>query len=143
MISQCGVLAYRDRDGGGFEILLITSRETKRWVIPKGNLMIGLSAHEAAAREAFEEAGVRGEVQSQPLGAYWYDKRLKDADAVPAKVEVFSMRVTAQEQNWPEKGQRDLCWFDTAAAADAVEEPELKALIRTFRPPERPPAPTA
>lgn len=115
--------------------LLITSRDTKRWVIPRGNPIAGLSPFLSAAQEAFEEAGVRGNVATEPVGSYVYDKRRKDGSAVPVEVGVYPMEVTREEEDWPERHQRDLAWFDPAGAVDAVEEPGLKALLASFRPP--------
>src|SRR5688572_6613863 len=129
MIRQYGVLAYDFREDGSPHILLITSRETRRWVIPRGNPIAGLSPAQAAAQEAFEEAGVRGEVEDRALGSYPYDKRRADGSTVPAEVEVFALRVSEELDRWPEKNQRERRWFTPAEAAEAVEEPELKALL--------------
>lgn len=134
MIEQYGALCYRDGDAG-LDLLLITSRETRRWVIPRGNAIAGLSPPEAAAQEAYEEAGVRGEVGSRPLGSYDYSKKRRDGSVVPARVGVFPLRVTEQSPDWPEKHQRELRWFAPEAAAAAVEEPELKAIILSFKSP--------
>jgi 8-oxo-dGTP pyrophosphatase MutT (NUDIX family) len=116
----------------GLEVLLITSRETKRWVIPKGWPMNGKAPHEAAAREAFEEAGIVGETAAEAVGAYPYDKRLKDGELRPCTVEVFPMRVTKHKRVWPEKKQRRRGWFAAEDAAERVDEPELADLIRAF-----------
>jgi two-component system phosphate regulon sensor histidine kinase PhoR len=129
MIRQYGVLAYDQGDDGGLRFLLITSRETKRWVIPRGNPIRGLSPSGAAAQEAWEEAGIRGAVEDRALGSYRYDKRRADGSYVPAEVEVFALAVGRLLDDWPEKGQRERRWFAPAEAAEAVEEPELKALV--------------
>jgi 8-oxo-dGTP pyrophosphatase MutT (NUDIX family) len=129
LIAQYGVIAWRKAETGAPEILLITSRETRRWVVPRGNPMPGLRPYEAAAEEAYEEAGVRGGVQPEPLGCYHYDKRLKSGAAVPAEVHLFPMVVTEEAGDWPERHQRDRQWFSPEAAAEAVEEAELKALL--------------
>ena len=72
MIRQYGVIPFR-KGSDGIEILLITSRETRRWVVPRGNPIDGLSAPESAAQEAFEEAGILGEVEALPIGSYGYE----------------------------------------------------------------------
>ena len=130
MITQYGVIAWRESEGGGRQVLLITSRETRRWVIPRGNPIAGLSPAEAAAQEAWEEAGIRGETAPQPIGAYVYDKRRLNGFTVPAEVHVFTMRVSEEAATWPEAHERERRWFAPAEAADAVDEPGLKDLLR-------------
>jgi 8-oxo-dGTP pyrophosphatase MutT (NUDIX family) len=129
--TQYGVVPFREEKDGRIRILLITSRETKRWVVPRGNPMPGLTGAQSAAQEAWEEAGIRGGVSSVPLGTYSYDKRLKAGGARSMQVELYRMLVTEEADSWPEKNQRERRWFDPAAAADAVDEPDLKQLLRT------------
>ena len=126
------VAALPFRRGGDLEILLITSRETRRWVIPKGWPMADRSAAGAAAQEAFEEAGLRGSISKRPVGAYRYMKQRAKGEPVDCRVEVFPLEVETQAEDWPEKGQRELRWFSAPDAADAVDEPELRDLIRRF-----------
>jgi 8-oxo-dGTP pyrophosphatase MutT (NUDIX family) len=128
---QIGALPWR-RGPGGLEILLVTSRETRRWVVPKGWPMTGRTDPEAAAIEAWEEAGVKGLIAPAPLGAYDYDKRLKDNSRRPCRVQVYALEVTADRADWPESDERDRCWMAPAEAIRAVQEPELKALIEGF-----------
>jgi 8-oxo-dGTP pyrophosphatase MutT (NUDIX family) len=111
------------------ELLLVTSRDTGRWVVPRGNPIPGLAPHQSAAQEAWEEAGVRGAVSDQPLGRYRYKKRRKLGFSVRAQVHLFEMLVTEVLEDWPERHQRRREWFAPIAAAAAVDEPELKALI--------------
>ena len=115
------------------EVMLVTSRETKRWVLPKGNRIKGLSPHAAAAQEAHEEAGVIGSVCPTPLGNYSYRKLLRSGAALLVEVVVFPFAVTAELDDWPERDQRTRRWFPLAAAIEAVEEPDLKILMRSFR----------
>ena len=119
-------------------MLLITSRETRRWVLPKGNPIRGLASHEAAAHEAFEEAGVSGIACPTPLGQYAYWKRRRNGQLRRATVALFPLAVTAQADEWPEQDERELQWFDLPAAAAAVDEPDLSRLIGAFRAPRRP-----
>ena len=107
------------------EVMLVTSRETKRWVLPKGNRIKGLSPHAAAAQEAHEEAGVIGSVCPTPLGNYSYRKLLRSGAALLVEVVVFPFAVTAELDDWPERDQRTRRWFPLAAAIEAVEEPDL------------------
>jgi len=135
--TQCAALCWR-RVQGRIEVLLVTSRETGRWVIPKGWPVDGLPHTEGAAREAWEEAGVRGEIGAACLGVYPYDKvidRAGDApQAVPCVVAVYAMQVTALRKEFPEASERRIKWFAQDKAARKVIEPELAALIAGFQP---------
>ena len=125
---QYAALPFRQRDG--IEVLLVSSRETRRWVIPKGWPKKGCKPHVTAAREAQEEAGVIGEIGRKSIGSYHY---LKDGeDGLICLVDVFPLAVKRQRKTWPEKSQRTTKWFPLALAADAVNEPGLKDVIRNF-----------
>lgn len=113
-------------------ILLITSRQTGRWVVPKGNLMVGKAPHEAAAIEAEEEAGVRGTISPISIGSFHYTKLLVGGGSVIADVELFPLAVTKEMKNWIEMHQRKRRWFSIAEAAIAVDEVELGELIHRF-----------
>ena len=131
MLTQYGVLPVRRSAEGGVEILLITSRETRRWVVPRGNPISGKSPAESAAQEAFEEAGIVGEVEPQAIGHYSYEKRRRFGIVVPAVVHLFRMTVAEIRPDWPEKGQRERRWFAPEEAAAAVHEAQLAQLIRS------------
>ena len=103
---------------GGIEILLITSKERGRWVIPKGNPIPFMLNYESAAREAFEEAGVEGPIALEPVGSYRYDKSRRSGGAAPAIVTVYPLQVTREAADWPERGERSRQWFPQAEAAD-------------------------
>jgi uncharacterized protein Yka (UPF0111/DUF47 family)/8-oxo-dGTP pyrophosphatase MutT (NUDIX family) len=118
------------------KILLVTSRQTKRWVIPKGNQMAGVAAHNAAAIEAEEEAGVLGLVCPTPLGSYRYRKRRGNGASLMIDVDVFPLAVNTELGAWKEQSERERRWFTLADAADAVVEPDLRDLIRSFGPHE-------
>lgn len=128
--------AIGDGADASIQILLITSRESKRWVIPKGNPGAGISLHQAAATEAEEEAGVVGPVCPTPLGSYRYRKRRRNGASLMVDVEVFPLSVSRELNGWKEAGQRERRWFGLAEAADAVEETDLSELIRSFGPSE-------
>jgi predicted phosphate transport protein (TIGR00153 family) len=134
-LRQIAVLPYRfsgPAQDGPTEILLITSRETKRWVVPKGNPLTGMERHAAAAIEAEEEAGVIGAVCPTPIGSYEYRKRRANGASIMYNVEVFPLAVTNELEDWKEMDERDRKWFSFRDAASAVEEPDLQALIRSF-----------
>jgi len=138
-MRQIAALPYRTLGSGmnaPVSILLITSRESKRWVIPKGNPESGLVPHAAAALEAEEEAGVRGAICPTPLGSYRYRKRRPSGAHVMLDVDVFPLAVTQELPSWKEAGERERRWFSLAEAADAVEESDLADLIRSFGPVE-------
>ena len=135
MIRQYGVLAYDAPSGTDPRFLLITSRTTGRWVIPRGNPMPGLSPSQSAAQEAFEEAGLTGLVSPEEIGVYQYRKRRRNGSEVTANVHVFPLRITIQSGNWPEHHERQTQWFTREEAAAAVDEPGLKDLILGFVPP--------
>lgn len=123
--TQSAVLPYRLRRDR-LEILMVTSRRRRRWVIPKGVQEPGLSAIECACREAFEEAGVEGSVESKPLGTYRYEKWGGTCSVV-----VFLMAVTVCHASWPESF-RDREWVTPEEAARRAAEPELQAIIRAL-----------
>lgn len=114
-------------------IMLVTSRETKRWVLPKGNPVKGLAPHTAAAREATEEAGLLGAACPTPLGAYRYRKKLRTGATRMVDVDVFPLAVTIELDQWAEQHERERRWFSLGDAANAVDEPDLRNLIRSFR----------
>ena len=130
---QVAALCYRTAPR--LEILLVTSRETRRWVTPKGWPMAGRSDPAAAAVEAFEEAGVDGVIAERSLGAFSYEKVLKTTEIRPVTAALYPLRVVVLRDDWPEKGQRERRWFTPAEAAEAVQEADLAALILSL--PER------
>lgn len=133
-IRQVAALPFRVGGGldGSVEVLLVTSRETKRWVIPKGNVDFKMTPHAAAAQEAEEEGGVRGKISPKPLGRFLYQKRLAGGRSVMAKVIVFPLAVREELQDWKEKAERERRWFSFTEAAEVVLEPDLRDLIRSF-----------
>lgn len=132
--AQFAALPWRRTPLGEVEVLLITSRETKRWVIPKGWPIKGTKSAKCAAREAFEEAGVSGKIRKTPVGAYAYDKRLKNGRLQHVRVAVFALHVDGEAEAYPEVGQREKRWLPLAEAAALVDEPELMVVLATFRP---------
>ena len=126
--KQVGALPVRTEKSGALRVLLVTSRETRRLVIPKGWPWPGVKDHKAAAEEAREEAGIRGRIGKKPVGSYTYDKRQANG-AVPVRVKVFLLEVVEELSEWQEKDERERKWLTPAKAAAAVAEPELAELI--------------
>jgi 8-oxo-dGTP pyrophosphatase MutT (NUDIX family) len=118
------------------EILLVTSRDTGRWVIPKGWPMKGKKPHEAATIEAWEEAGVRGRTHKAAVGRYTYLKSLDDGDVAPCIVEVFAIEVSKVSDKFKERGERQIAWVSASEAARRVREIELKSMMIEFKPNE-------
>lgn len=132
MKRQVAALPVLMNDAGEPYVMLMTSRETRRWVIPKGWPIKGLKPHKAAEREAFEEAGLLGDVAKKPIGTYAYFKRLGDTFEACA-VEVFLMSVKSQAAHWPEKGEREIVPVSLREAADRVDEVGLKAIFQKLK----------
>ena len=128
MAEQVAALCWRMHKGR-LQVLLVTSRDSGRWVLPKGWPMAGKPAETAAAREAWQEAGVEGLVQAQPIGRYCYDKIRHDAVPLPCCVQVFLLQVRRLKAEFPEHKQRQRKWFSAAEAANLVAEPDLAALL--------------
>ncbi len=129
-ILQSAAVAYRWRKKA-VECVLVTSRGTGRWVLPKGMIDSGRDGRITAATEAFEEAGVEGSVASKRIGRYTYKKiELKGGEV--CRVEVFPMEVTKVYDEWPERSDRERLWVPVKAAAKLVDEKKLKKLLRRF-----------
>lgn len=128
--DQIAALPVRFDESGDLKVLLITSRETRRWVMPKGWPMKGKKPWKAAEIEAEEEAGVKGLISPQEIGTYCYDKRLDDGTVVPCRVMLYPMLVERTLKTWKERNERTRRWFSPKAAAKAVDEPDLQELLK-------------
>ena len=128
---QYAALPYRVSNGS-LQVLLVTSRRTRRWIVPKGWPVDGMAASTCAALEALEEAGVKREVQETPIGHYRYVKHHKNRASEPCKVEVYALKVTEQRKTWAEGEERKRRWYNPTEAASVVAEPLLQHLILEF-----------
>jgi 8-oxo-dGTP pyrophosphatase MutT (NUDIX family) len=117
---------------GGVEIMLITSRDTGRWVVPKGWPEGGETLWDAAAREAGEEAGIGGSVAPREIGRFYYAKQLSSGGERRCVVHVFPREIDAVREKWRERKQRRREWVSPAQAASRVREPDLAELIEAF-----------
>ncbi|SEM99599.1 8-oxo-dGTP pyrophosphatase MutT, NUDIX family [Roseovarius tolerans] len=127
---QVAAICYRDAPLGR-QVLLITSRGTGRWIVPKGWPIDGLNAVEAALQEAWEEAGVKARVErAEPAGRFDYDKRHDEGYETPVEAHVFKVCIDRLEDSYPEAGERDRQWFTPEEAANRVQEPGLQAILR-------------
>jgi 8-oxo-dGTP pyrophosphatase MutT (NUDIX family) len=129
MKHQIAALPIVTAGDGKTSVVLLTSRETRRWIIPKGWPMKGLKDHEAAAREAFEEAGLVGAIEKKPIGSYNYFKRRADGYE-HCDVAVYLMHVDRQLTKYPEKGERTIVTVPLEEAFARVDEVGLKAILR-------------
>jgi len=131
---QYGALPYRLTKTRSVELLLVTSRETKRWIIPKGWPIDGLKPFKSAAQEAYEEAGIRGTVGKRPLGTYAYRKRDRAGGRyISCEVTVFPLLVKDQRGRWPEQHQRRTKWVSRRKAITLIADRKLRALVSEFR----------
>ena len=124
LIPQAAVIPVRDG-----RVCLVTSRSRARWVFPKGRIEVRQTAAQAGLVEAWEEAGLRGDVVGEAVGTYRYEKRGR-----LHHVTVFVMRVDAETDDFPEFGQRTREWLTPDAALARLEEPELKDIVRSVFP---------
>ena len=115
-------------------VLLISTRRTGRWVIPKGWPVNGKTPGQSALREAYEEAGVVGTPYEQCLGHFSYRKRIPEESAVPCVVAVYPVKVDRMLSDYPESGERQQVWLSPSKAAKRVSDPALKPILRNFDP---------
>lgn len=128
--EQYAALCYRrDPDSGNIAVLLVTSRESLRWIMPKGWPIQGKKPHQVASIEALEEAGVRGKIRKKPFGYFTYLKVLDNGQSAPCIVQVYLLEVESMDETFREKGQRVLEWVTCVEAARRVREPELRGLF--------------
>jgi 8-oxo-dGTP pyrophosphatase MutT (NUDIX family) len=128
---QLAALPFSFGDDGRPHVMLLTSRETRRWVIPKGWPMRGHKPTEVAAREAFEEAGLLGTiVGKRPVGRYHYEKQLSSHHSILCEVRVYMFLVKRQLDDWPEKTERETQWFEPSVACELVHEGGLAEILR-------------
>ncbi|QDY68385.1 NUDIX hydrolase [Qingshengfaniella alkalisoli] len=126
---QLAALCYRETQDG-LKILLITSRGTGRWIIPKGWPMNGMDGAQAALEEAWEEAGVaEGDVWATPLGDYGYLKEIDTGPPVPTRAVIYPVKVVTMRETFPESDQRRRQWFSPEEASKLVDEPELRDIL--------------
>ena len=130
--TQFAALCYRVKNDK-LRVCLVTSRRSRRWIVPKGWPMDGQTPFDAAATEAFEEAGVRGKVQMRPVGVFSYYK-VRTEDELPCLAVVYPLKVKKVLKDWPEKKERERKWLSRKKAAALVDDPELSTIILNFDP---------
>ncbi|HAV09283.1 MAG TPA: NUDIX hydrolase [Rhodobacteraceae bacterium] len=131
--QQFAALCWREKSGK-IEVLMVTSRGTGRWIIPKGWRVPGKSARDSALIEAWEEAGVEGRAAPEAIGSFSYMKMIGAKTLRPLRAEVYAVKVKSLAKRWPEAGERKRKWMSPKKAAHKVVEPELAALLRGFAP---------
>lgn len=128
LLKQVGALPLRKASKNSIEVLLVSSRDTGRWVIPKGWPSKRLTDSAAAAREAKQEAGVTGRIAKKPSGTYRY-RKIENENVRLIEVTVYRLWVKKEKSQWKEKLERNRVWFDVETASRKVREPNLRALI--------------
>ncbi|MGF7147270.1 8-oxo-dGTP pyrophosphatase MutT (NUDIX family) [Sphingomonas zeicaulis] len=128
-VDQSAAIPYRVQADGQTELMLVTSRTRGHWIVPKGRVTTGSPAHQSAAREAFEEAGVIGDVTSHPIGRYHERKAGGDGERIALVVRAFPLRVVEELDTWPEMDIRKRRWFPLDEAVKAIRNPGLRALL--------------
>ena len=131
--TQFAALCFRVKNDKT-QILLITSRGSGRWIIPRGWPMDNKTPSQAALTEAWEEAGVKGKAYEISLGLYSYTREIGDEGSVPCVAMVYPVKVKSLEKKFPEAGQRKRSWLGVDKAAERVDERELANIIRSFDP---------
>ncbi len=135
LYAQVAALPLRLSNASKVEVLLVTSRDTGRWVPPKGWANKKKSPWSSAKIEAWEEAGALGAISKTPLGTFDYFKLLDDGTVITCRVTLYPMVVKKLSKNWKEKHERKRCWFLPEHAARKVREPELGAMISSIEAP--------
>ena len=131
--SQFAGLCYQYQNEK-LRILLITSRRTRRWIVPKGWLKNNHTPAQSAAREAWEEAGVIGKAIETCVGLFAYRKTISEDDSLPCVAMIYPVKVNRLAKKYPEAGQRKRKWVSRKEAARMVDEPELARILRDFDP---------
>jgi len=131
--TQFAALCYRYK-AGELQVLLVTSRNSRRWIIPKGWPMPGQTPADSALQEAWEEAGVVGKPSNLCVGIFSYTKLMDEDDDLPCVVSVFPVKVKKLRKKYPEASERKRKWFSPKRAASRVREPELRKILKHFDP---------
>jgi 8-oxo-dGTP pyrophosphatase MutT (NUDIX family) len=129
---QSAAIPYRRNKDATLEVLLVTSRRKGRWVLPKGKIKRGLLPHTSAAREAFEEAGVVGEIDRAPIGQYRQRASGAAGPGGEIVIQAFALKVITEHRSWPEMSVRRRHWMPLAAAINSVGDANLREILRTF-----------
>lgn len=132
-LQQYGALPWRHGRNGEVEVMLITTRRTGRWILPRGWPVKGKTPAQTATQEAFEEAGVIGGVDPRPLGEYQYVKTLPDGSRQECLVTLFSLHVRGTLVQWPERNERKRRWHDLAQASKVAADHQLAELLATLQ----------
>ncbi|WP_131193741.1 NUDIX hydrolase [Lichenihabitans psoromatis] len=127
---QYGAVPFRFDQDGFLEVMLVTSRDTGRWIVPKGWPIAKLKPRQVAAREAWEEAGLKGRiVGTKALGRFRYMKAIEDEQPIECELTLFALQVSKQSKSWPERRQRKTEWFGVDAAIALASDPGLRKIL--------------
>jgi len=129
---QSAAIPFRSTPTGDIEVLLITSRRNRRWIIPKGKVARGMLPHRSAAKEAMEEAGVVGVIENVPLAEYVQTKLALDGEPQSVRVRAFPLKVTSELQRWPEDHQRERRWLPLNEAIRCIDDHAIRTVLKRF-----------
>ncbi len=132
-LVQYAALVYRMRDGK-VQVLLVTSRKSQNWILPKGSPIANLKPHQTAAQEAWEEAGVKGRADKKCLGRFRFDRQGRGNRRQLCVGLVYPLQAKKLARNFPEAGQRQRKWLSPKKAARRIANPELSEIVRSFDP---------
>ena len=129
---QSAAIPFRATPAGHIEVLLVTSRRNRRWIIPKGKVARGMLPHRSAAKEALEEAGVVGVIENVPVAEYVQTKLALDGKLEAIRVRAFPLAVTSELQRWREDHQRERRWLPLNEAIRCVDDPAIRTVLKRF-----------
>ncbi len=132
-VQRYGVILWRKDRRGRMRVLLVKGRGRGGWGVPTGRPTDDREAYLSAALEAFQEAGVIGEIQPDPLASYRYAKEAGNGALQRRQMTVFGLRVRGTLTNWPERAHRTRQWFNLDEAADLVGDRELARVLRSIQ----------
>jgi 8-oxo-dGTP pyrophosphatase MutT (NUDIX family) len=126
---QAAAVPYRYDEAGKPEVLLVTSRRQKRWILPKGDVSRGMHGHLAAANEAFEEGGVLGQIDHEPVAQYTQRKRLPTGSPITLTILAYPLYVNTELRTWPETAVRTRKWMPVSQALNAVNDDQISGVL--------------
>lgn len=133
MVEQSAAIPYRVDDAGGVEVLLVTSKSRRRWILPKGRVPFNMRPQFSAAREALEEGGVVGVASNVPVADYEQDKVGAAGKVATVRVLAYPLEVTTEIQVWAEMHVRKRRWLSLKKAIAKVTDPRIRRVLRAFR----------
>lgn len=133
MVQQSAAIPYRVDDAGDIEVLLVTSRSRRRWILPKGRVPADMRPQFSAAREALEEGGVVGVASNTPIAAYKQEKIAPDGSISTVLVWAYPLAVSSELRVWAEMHLRRRCWMPLGRAIRKVDDRRVRRVLLAFQ----------